>query len=208
MSEGAETTAARRPPGRPRSERSHQAIVVATLELLAEQGFQQLTMEQVARRAGVGKATIYRRWPAKADLVKDAIRYFSAELPLPDTGTLAGDYAELSKALLAVSRDRNAALLMPRLLSEVAQDEEMHAVFSEWLVEPRRAVLRTILRRAIDRGELREDADPELLIDMIVGPVIYRFIITGGDMTAAAGYAPLVLAAVQRAFSPPPAPGR
>ena len=98
MSERAETAAVRRPPGRPRSERSHQAIVVATLELLAEQGFQQLTMEQVARRAGVGKATIYRRWPAKADLVKDAIRYFSAELPVPDTGTLAGDYAAAQPA--------------------------------------------------------------------------------------------------------------
>jgi AcrR family transcriptional regulator len=207
VTERAETAAVRRPPGRPRSERSHQAIVVATLELLAEQGFQQLTMEQVARRAGVGKATIYRRWPAKADLVKDAIRYFSAELPVPDTGSLAGDYAVLSEAVLAVARDRNAALLMPRLLSEVAQDPEMHAVFSDWLVEPRREVLRTVLRRAIERGELRPDADLELLIDMLVGPVIYRFIIAGGDMGAAAEYAPRVLAAVEAAFRPP-APGR
>jgi AcrR family transcriptional regulator len=207
MTERAETAAVRRPPGRPRSERSHQAIVVATLELLAEQGFQQLTMEQVARRAGVGKATIYRRWPAKADLVKDAIRYFSAELPVPDTGSLAGDWAVLSEAVIAVARNRNAALLMPRLLSEVAQDAEMHAVFSAWLVEPRREVLRTVLRRAMERGELRDDADPELLIDMLVGPIIYRFIITGGDMDAAAEYAPRVLTAVQTAFRPPP-PGR
>jgi AcrR family transcriptional regulator len=208
MSERAETAAVRRPPGRPRSERSHQAIVVATLELLAEQGFQQLTMEQVARRAGVGKATIYRRWPAKADLVKDAIRYFATELPVPDTGSLAGDYAALSGAVITAARNRKAALLMPRLLSEVAQDADMHAVFSAWLVEPRREALRTVLRRAIERGELREDTDPELLIDMLVGPIIYRFIITGGDMEAAAGYAPRVLAAVQAAFSPPPAPGR
>ena len=208
MNDGAETQTARRPPGRPRSERSHQAIVVATLELLAEQGFQQLTMEQVARRAGVGKATIYRRWAAKADLVKDAIRYFSAELPVPDTGTLAGDYAQLAQAVIAVARSRNAALLMPRLLSEVAQDPEMHAVFSAWLVEPRRQVLRTVLQRAVERGELRDDVDLELLIDMLVGPMIYRFIITGGDMEAAAEYGPRVLAAVQAAFSPRPAPGR
>ena len=65
-----------------------------------------------------------------------------------------------------------------------------------------------MLRRAIERGELREDADLELLIDMLVGPVIYRFIVTGGDMSAAAGYAPRVLAAVQTAFSPPPEHGR
>ena len=204
MSDSAETAAVRRPPGRPRSERSHQAIVVATLELLAEGGFQQLTMEQVARRAGVGKATIYRRWPAKSELVKDAIRYFSAELPVPDTGSLAGDYAVLSEAVLAVARDRNAALLMPRLLSEVAQDAEMHAVFSDWLVEPRREVLRTVLRRAIERGELRADADLELTIDMLIGPVIYRFLITGGDLTPAAAQVPRVLAALLEGLSPPP----
>jgi AcrR family transcriptional regulator len=203
MSEGAETAAARRPPGRPRSERSHQAIVVATLELLAEVGYQQLTIEQVAKRAGVGKATIYRRWTAKADLVKDAIRYFSAELPVPDTGSLAGDYEVVSQAALALARDRNAPLLMPRLLSEVAQDPDMHAVFSEWLVEPRREVLRTVLRRAIDRGELREDADLELMIDLLIGPIIYRFIITGGDVEAAADIAPRIRAAVQKAFRPP-----
>ena len=207
MTERAETAAVRRPPGRPRSERSHQAIVIATLQLLAEHGYHQLTMEHVARRAGVGKATIYRRWTTKADLVKDAIRYFAADFPVPDTGSLAGDYAALSEALLKVARDRNAALLMPRLLSEVAQEPEMHAVFSEWLVEPRREVMRTVLRRAMERGELRADADPELLIDMLVGPVIYRFIITGGDLPAAAGYAPRVLEAVQTAFRPP-APGR
>ena len=90
MSTEHRTAAERRPPGRPRSERSHLAIVRATLELLTEVGYQRLTMEQVQRRAGVGKATIYRRWDSKAELVKDAIQYVSAELPIPDTGSLRG----------------------------------------------------------------------------------------------------------------------
>ena len=207
MSEPTQTAAERRPPGRPRSARSHVAIVTATLELLTEVGFERLTMEQVQRRAGVGKATIYRRWPSKHELVKDAIRHFSAELPVPDTGSLAEDYAQIAQAALAVAEDRNAALLMPRLLSEVSGDPELHAIFFAQLVQPRRRVLRIALERARDRGELREDIDLELVIDMLVGPIIYRFIITGGDLVPAAAQAPRVLAALLEGLRPP-APDR
>jgi AcrR family transcriptional regulator len=98
------TAVGRRPPGRPRSERSHLAIVKATLELLVEVGYARITMEEVQRRAGVGKATIYRRWASKEELVKDAIQHFSAELPVPDTGSLKGDYAAISTALVAIAR--------------------------------------------------------------------------------------------------------
>jgi AcrR family transcriptional regulator len=193
-----------RPPGRPRSAESHEAIVRATLELLVEVGFQRLTMEQVQRRAGVGKATIYRRWTSKSELVKEAIQYFSAELPVPDTGSLADDYEVVANAALAIARDRNAALLMPRLLVEASHDQELHALFFAQLVEPRRAVVRTVLERARDRGELRDDADLELAIDMLVGPIIYRFLITGGDLAPAAARAPRVLEALLEGLSPPP----
>jgi AcrR family transcriptional regulator len=203
MSDATQTAAERRPPGRPRSARSHQAIVRATLELLVEVGFERLTMEQVQRRAGVGKATIYRRWPSKQELVKDAIQYFSAELPVPDTGSLAEDYARIAQAVVAIAKDRNAAMLMPRLLLEASGDPELHAIFSAQLVEPRRRVLRIALERARERGELRADADLELAIDMLVGPVIYRFIITGGDLTPAAARAPQVLAALLEGLRPP-----
>jgi AcrR family transcriptional regulator len=203
MSEGARTVAERRPPGRPRSERSHLAIIRATLELLVEVGFQRLTMEQVQRRAGVGKATIYRRWASKHELVKDAIRHFSAELPVPDTGSLAEDYAELGRAVVQIARDRNAALLMPRLLSEASGDPELHEIFYAQLVEPRRRVLRISLERARDRGELRPDVDLELAIDMLVGPVIYRFLITGGDLAPAAAIGPRVLEVVLDGLRPP-----
>jgi AcrR family transcriptional regulator len=191
-----------RPPGRPRSAQSHEAIVRATLELLAEVGFQRLTMEQVQRRAGVGKATIYRRWTTKSELVKEAIRYLSAELPVPDTGSLRDDYAVVTAAALAIAEDRNAALLMPRLLTEVSHDAEMHRLFSAALVEPRRAAVRTILERARDRGELRGDVDLELAIDMLVGPVVYRFMIEGGDLRPAAARAPKVLEALLAGLGP------
>ena len=193
----------RRPPGRPRSARSHEAIVRAALELLVEVGFERLTMEQVQRRAGVGKATIYRRWTSKSELVKEAIQFFSSELPVPDTGSLAGDYAVVTDAALAIARDRNAALLMPRLLVEASHDTELHALFSAQLVEPRRAVVRTALERARARGELRADVDLELAIDMLVGPIIYRFLIDGGDLRPAAERAPRVLEALLAGFSPP-----
>lgn len=195
-------TADRRPPGRPRSARSHEAIVRAALELLVEVGFERLTMEQVQRRAGVGKATIYRRWTSKSELVKEAIRFFSAELPVPDTGSLAGDYAVVTDAALAIAHDRNAALLMPRLLVEASHDAELHALFSAALVEPRRAVVRTVLEQALARGELRPDADLELVIDMLVGPIIYRFLIDGGDLQPAAERAPRVLEALLAGLSP------
>jgi AcrR family transcriptional regulator len=193
----------RRPPGRPRSARSHEAIVRAALELLVEVGFERLTMEQVQRRAGVGKATIYRRWTSKSELVKEAIQFFGAELPVPDTGSLAGDYAVVTDAALAIARDRNAALLMPRLLVEASHDPELHALFYAQLVEPRRAVVRAILEQARERGELRADADLELAIDMLIGPIIYRFLIDGGDLRPAAALAPRVLESLLAGFSPP-----
>ena len=207
MTDGAETATARRPPGRPRSERSHLAIIRATVELLIEGGYQSLTMEQVQRRAGVGKATIYRRWASKEELVKDAIQYFGSELPVPDTGTLAGDYAEISGAVLRIARDRGGALLMPRLLVEASGDPELHAIFNATLVEPRRRVLRIALERARERGELRADVDIELTIDMIAGPVIYRFLITGGEIAPTAAAAPRILETLLDGLRPP-APGR
>ena len=203
MSGASETTAERRLPGRPRSERSHLAIVQATLELLVEVGYQRLTMEQVQRRAGVGKATIYRRWTSKAELVKDAIQHFSAELPVPDTGSLAEDYAIIAAAAAAIAQKRDTALLMPRLLAEASGDSELHAIFYAQLVEPRRRVLRIALERARERGELRQDVDIELTIDMLVKPIIYRFLITGGDLTPAAARAPRILQTLLEGLSPP-----
>jgi AcrR family transcriptional regulator len=181
MSETAESP--RRTPGRPRSEASHQAIIQATLELLVEVGFRSLTMEAVRTRAGVGKATIYRRWSSKEDLVRDAIVYLHDEFKTPDTGSLRGDYDALARAVRASASRGGTATLMPRLLGDAFNDPELHAIFRAHLVEPRRAALRTVLERAIARGEIRGDVDLELMIDLFAGPAVYRMLISGGDMS-------------------------
>ena len=128
-------------------------------------------MEAVRTRAGVGKATIYRRWPSKEELVRDAIVFLHEEFETPDTGSLRGDYAALAERR-AGERARAAAprMLMPRLLGESVNDPELFAIFRANLVEPRRAALRTVLERAIDRGEIREGLDLELLLDLFAGP--------------------------------------
>jgi AcrR family transcriptional regulator len=181
MSETAESP--RRMPGRPRSEASHQAIIRATLELLIEVGYGALTMEAVRTRAGVGKATIYRRWASKEELVRDAIVFLHEEFETPDTGSLRGDYDALATAVRASASRAGAGSLMPRLLGESVNDPELFALFRANLVEPRRAALRTVLQRAVDRGEIRKGLDLELVLDLFAGPAVYRLLITGGDMS-------------------------
>jgi AcrR family transcriptional regulator len=172
-----------RSPGRPRSAEADAAIIGATLEALREEGFRGLSVEGVRQRAGVGKATIYRRFPSKHDLVRAAIASLNPDLPEPpDTGSLRGDVATIFRLTYDAALDRRTATFAPRLLAESAGDDEFHALFREALIDPRREGLRTILRRAAARGELRTDIDPELIIDMFAGPVIYRLLIDGGRL--------------------------
>ena len=173
----------RRMPGRPRSEESHQAILQATLGLLLEVGYGPLTMEAVRTRAGVGKATIYRRWASKDELVGDAIVSLHEEFDVPDTGSLRGDYHAIAEMVRASARRAGASRLAPRLLGEAVNDPELHAIFYENLVKPRREALAGLLRRAVDRGEIRGDVDLELLVDMFAGPAVYRLLITAGDIS-------------------------
>ena len=177
------TEAVARPPGRPRSAESHQAIIQAVLELLLEDGFRSLTMEGVRARAGVGKATIYRRWSSKEELVRDAIVFLDQEFQTPDTGSFRGDYEAIASMVLASARRSGAATFMPRLLAEASSDPDLHAIFYANLVAPRRRALREALERAVARGELRDDVDLELAIDLLAGPVVYRLLISGGDFS-------------------------
>jgi AcrR family transcriptional regulator len=171
-----------RPPGRPRSTQADEAILRAALELLATDGYRALTMEAVRERSGVGKATLYRRYSSKEELVKAAIVHLNSDIPMPeDTGTVVGDFAATAQTIISGAARTGALTLMPRLLSEVVNDPEMHALFSQHLVEPRRRVVRAIVERAKARGELRADLDPDLAVDLMVGPMIYRLIIAGGE---------------------------
>ena len=171
-----------RAPGRPRSADADQAIVRATLEVLLEEGFRGLSVEAVRQRAGVGKATIYRRFPDKDALVAAAIRslHRGFEEP-PDTGSLIEDIEVIWRE--AYAADPRMTSFAPRLLADAANDPEMHAIFRAALIEPRREYLGAILRRGVERGELRDDVDLDVVIDLIAGPYIYRLLIDGGDPT-------------------------
>ena len=179
---------AARTPGRPRSAEADLAIVRAALELLVEDGYRALTMEKVRERSGVGKATLYRRHGSKEELVRAVVEHLHQALPVPeDTGSLQGDFAEVARTAVANAQSTRFATFMPRVLAEVAHIPELRAIFYEALVQPRRDTLEAIIRRAIERGELRADVDVELAIDAIAGPMIYKILITGGDMEQIAG---------------------
>ena len=152
--------AAARGRGRPRSQEAHRAILTATLELLGAQGFRGLTIEGVAEHAGVGKTTIYRRWPSKTELVAEAIGQMRPPSAPPDSGSLEGDL----RGLMRVQQERVGTTpglrrLIPVLLTEATQDPAFLTLVTEGVIEPIRDVLRELIRRGIERGELRPDVD-------------------------------------------------
>jgi AcrR family transcriptional regulator len=173
-----------RAPGRPRSVEADEAILRATLDLLTDGGYAALTMERVRERSGVGKATIYRRYGSKEELVAAAIKHLNVDFPdPPDTGSILGDFGATAQMVLEGAERTGFAPTVARLLSEVASDPDMHQLFTENLVEPRRRVVGTLVERAKARGEIRQDIDTSLAVDMIVGPAIYRLLLSGGDLS-------------------------
>jgi AcrR family transcriptional regulator len=187
-----------RAPGRPRSAAADEAIIAGTLALLVEDGYRALTMERVRERSGVGKATIYRRYASKEELVGAAIVHLNSDIPLPDdTGSLEGDFVATFKTVLGRAESTGALTLIPRLLAEVVDNAELHALFISNLVEPRRRVIRGIVRRAMARGEVRPDIDLDLAVDLIVGPMIYRLIVAGGEASKLGDQAAVVRTLVE-----------
>ncbi len=174
---------AHRPPGRPRSAEAHRAILRATVDLLADEGFGGVTMEGVAARAGVGKATVYRRWPTKSALVVDAISACreSGWQP-PDTGSAREDLLAFVRGFMQHLRTSDAGRVMPALVTELARNPELAAAFREGFVQPRRARVLEAVRRGIERGEVRSDVDPELVADAVVALLMHRFLITGMEI--------------------------
>jgi AcrR family transcriptional regulator len=175
-----------RRPGRPRSAEAHAAILRAALELAVSGGLAGLSMEAIAARAGVGKATIYRRWKSKEALLTEAIASIALTPEVPDTGSVRGDLETASAA--AIGRlEPEAFRVVPRLMAEAGDDPELRAALDTALLRPRRAIIGEILRRGIDRGELRPDIDIELVTEMLIGPLVTRTLTSGGDAAALAG---------------------
>jgi len=169
-------------PGRPRSEACDVAIEDAVLDLLVEDGYQGVTMEGVAARAGVGKATIYRRWSARDSMVLDAVlRRCEEHIVSPDTGCLRGDLVEYGQALL--HKFRKDGPILAAFVAETARNPALAESFRRTFLDDRRAAIREILARGVARGELAAAADLELLGDLSSAVMWHRMVVTGAPLT-------------------------
>jgi AcrR family transcriptional regulator len=172
---GGPAEAARR--GRPRSEEADRAILAAATELLAERGLAGMSIEEVAARAGVGKSTIYRRWPTRGALALDAfLAEFSSQLPAPDTGSLRSDLRAALRAWVRAVTKTRAGRMLAGLLAEAQRDPQLGAAWRERVMEPLRAAHRVIVERAAERGEIAPGTDPDLVLDLLFGPAYHRLL--------------------------------
>src|SRR5580700_11109517 len=173
----------KRPPGRPRSEQARLAILRSTLKLLGKSGFSELTIESVAARAGVGKATVYRWWPNKAVLIADAFASSTTrKLHFPDTGSVRTDMSQQMRQVIKVFRSRRGRILAA-ILAAGQSDRGVITAFRERFMMPRRREAYATLRRGIARGELRRNVDMDLLLDSLYGPIYMRFLIGHDRLT-------------------------
>jgi len=163
----------RKGPGRPRSARVDEAIIEAVLDLLVEGvTAEALTIEAVAAKAGVGKATIYRRWVNKDALLVDAVAALKGPLPEIQGESVREDLVALLRPVGRQSMTRASAVL-PCLISELKRSPILHACYQK-VIEPRRELMREVLRRGIAAGELRADLDLEVVMAMLVGPMVVQ----------------------------------
>ncbi|MFY9951374.1 MAG: TetR/AcrR family transcriptional regulator [Candidatus Sulfotelmatobacter sp.] len=173
----------KRPPGRPRSEEARQSILQSTLQLLAEKGFSELTIEAVAARANVGKATVYRWWPDKGALIADAFASSATrKLHFPDTGSVRSDMNQQMRQLIKVFRSRRGRIVSA-MLGAGQSDHNLIAAFRERFMKPRRQEAYATLRRGISRGQLKKNVDMDLLLDSLYGPIYMRFLLRHDKLT-------------------------
>jgi AcrR family transcriptional regulator len=177
-----EETTKPRGPGRPMEERPRRAAIEATLELIAENGIGGLTTNAVAERAGISKATMYRRWRSKEELVVDAVAALVSEIAVPDTGSTRDDLRVLMHGAVAVYSRSLEASVMPSLVDAMSRHAGLARAVRDGFLARRRAVLRAVLQRGVERGDLRADLDVELALDTLGGALFYRLLVTGGPI--------------------------
>jgi AcrR family transcriptional regulator len=173
----AATVAATARPGRPRSERARLAIMEAAADLLIEGGLAAATIEAIAARAKVSKVTIYKWWPSRGAVAIDAYFHrYRAGFTFEDTGDVAHDLTAQVQALAGDFRGR-AGEVMAELIGEAQSDDCLAEVLRDRWIQPRREMVGALLRRAIDRGQIRRDIDVEILMDQLYAPLYYRLVI-------------------------------
>lgn len=163
--------------GRQRSKESKEAILAATLSLLKVVPLRDITIEEIARKAGVGKATIYKWWPSKAYVALDAfLNKLNRVVPNPDTGSAKHDFTVQLHGLLKFYTSPFGRIY-GQFLAECQSDKEFASLFRERFLKPRREVVGIIFDRAVKRGEIDSSLDRELILDLVYGSAIYRVMI-------------------------------
>jgi AcrR family transcriptional regulator len=163
-----------RRPGRPRSARADRAILQATVDLLVEEGFQAMSIEGIAERAGVGKTTIYRRFDSKEEIVIAALSTMAGEIRIPDTGDTRQDLLLLGQAFRDQSVTSIIFPVMRHIVGTALTNPAVFEAFRTNLLDPRQAAFRTIIERGVERGDLRPDIDIDLLVDLIPGGIFFH----------------------------------
>lgn len=200
--EASEVEVVHRAPGRPRSAQAEQAILDAALEMLAAVGINGLTVEGVAARAGVGKATIYRRYPSKGELILDALSRLSDEYK-PVTGvSVRADLIQMVDAIRRRSASSLSGQIMPRLIGDSADNPELMEAYRERTLRPRRDIFVSVLQRGVDEGLVRDGLDLEDVIDLFVGPVFNRVLKCGADAAGGKEYSTFVVDTVLAGLKP------
>lgn len=170
--------------GRPRSEKARHAILDAAAQLLLRRGLGAVSMDAVAERAGVSKATIYRWWPSKEMLALDALLdWAAATAPPRDTGSLRGDVLALLRPWVREIRRQPFGPVIAAFLSEAQSDPKFADAYRTRFVEPRRDAMRAVFARAAERGEVPADLDVEVALDLIYGAVYHRLLHGHAELT-------------------------
>jgi AcrR family transcriptional regulator len=162
--------------GRPRSIQSHQAMLQSTLELLAEVGFDRLSIEAIAARAGVGKTTIYRRYASKEELVADAIESVREEMVIPDTGNLPDDIEALIQNAAQITLTPLGRQTVAMIISSAASNSQFAQIYWTKYLQPRRQTFAIVIDRAKSRTEVPDDLDADLVFDTMSAIMLYALI--------------------------------
>ncbi|TYQ25877.1 TetR/AcrR family transcriptional regulator [Pseudanabaena sp. UWO311] len=162
--------------GRPRSDKSHQAILQSALALLAEVGFDAISIEAIASRAGVGKTTIYRRYSGKAELIADAIENIREEVLIPDTGKLESDIDTLIEKAAQISLNPLGRQAVSMIISSASSNPEFAQIYWSKYLQPRREAFDIVIERAKSRNEVSQDLDSGLVFDTMSGIMLYALI--------------------------------
>ncbi len=165
-------TSSVRKPGRPRERRADRAIIEATLDLLKEEGLGSVSVEAIAARAGVSKATIYRRWDSKEEVIIDAVVSMADAVELDLTGDIRTDLIAILRRMRVFLSDAGAGSVFPWLIGEISRGSELGRRYAESVIHPRRAMVSELIQSAILRGDLRSDLDSTIAVDMLMGPVV------------------------------------